>query len=812
MSNVSRVERYSKFLVTTLSLTCGHLPVGSSWLYLGTDKGNVNFVNVQRFTTSGYVINWNKAIDLSQSSHPGKVIQIAESPQDLNKILIGYSSGFLVLWDLKTKQGDARFKHTDSLFSMVWHWDGKSFLTSHNHGLIATWLIRQPQRPVSIICPHGKMRLKILIPYYEPFIIFSGGGRSSGAQTIDNTTQSSIANANLSSASSNNSNPSEIDPNLSPGVVSSSHMLTIKRGKKLVVLQLDHKLVQFTALSSSPYASETMDPYAVAILLQEDLVVIDLLSPNYATFENPYPMDLHSSPVTSCLYLVDCPGDLIPAFYSVSSRRHRTQSGANTEAEIFSNREWPITGGEWHLNNQPFSELIITGHADGSVRFWDSSEVSLSPLYKFRTSKLFGYPSTTTSSRIEAGSTSLSDTKDPNAHYSNILLETENDPFAIRLMHFCPDSRKLLTASNTHTCLLHFSRRETNFETSLIRINISYSIAIVNDFVRSRIFVPCDCGTNDYNFSHFLKYLFHSSALFSLILNGNCFWNLLFFRIRKYSRFLLMDFVTKRLMPNRTPTLPPSSPRPPPSAHRPRPFHPPLTTCNSNHVNPTRQLRGTLLHCLPLSQPLSCSTLLILLKHNFSPFLMLRCFRLYYEMLIRVPSRPFNYCTGRGTTDDNDGISMFLLYCLCVLNTRFMFVVIIFLHVDIQNTQLCKNLSLKQFMFTKKDYFVHSMAAAMAAAAAASQGGPPGSSVFICFHILFLYVLGFSIPSCIPFPYFHSYHIIDAQLFPLSLLLPLFLTPFLFIFLITFCLAVFGQLGSMCNLSHNYIRIKVEYL
>ncbi|VDO87463.1 unnamed protein product, partial [Schistosoma curassoni] len=93
----------------------------------------------------------------SQSSHPGKVIQIAENPQDTNKILIGYSSGFLVLWDLKTKQGDARFKHTDSLYSVVWHWDGKSFLTSHNNGLLATWLIRQPQRPVSVICPHGKV-------------------------------------------------------------------------------------------------------------------------------------------------------------------------------------------------------------------------------------------------------------------------------------------------------------------------------------------------------------------------------------------------------------------------------------------------------------------------------------------------------------------------------------------------------------------------------------------------------------------------------------------------------------------------------
>nr|CAH8871152.1 unnamed protein product [Trichobilharzia regenti] len=471
-------------------LTCGHLPIGSSWLYLGTDKGNVNFVSVQRFATSGYVINWNKAIDLSQSSHPGKVVQIAENPQDSNKILIGYSSGFLVLWDLKTKQADARFKHTDSLYSMAWHWDGKSFLTSHNHGLIATWSIRQPQRPMSIICPHAAgeavpddltnyepIRLVEWLPTRngEPFIIFSGGGRSPGAQTVGNIAQSSVTTTNVASASSVNSDPSEIDPTFSSPYTSSSyHTLTIKRGKRLVVLQLDHKLIQFTPLCLSPYPSETMDPYAVAILLQEDLVIIDLLSNNYATFENPYPMDLHSSAVTSCLYLVDCPGDLIPAFYSVGNRRHRTQSGTSAEPDVFSNREWPITGGEWGLSYQPFPELIITGHADGSVRFWDASEVTLTPLYKFRTSKLFGNSSFSANNTCETGSTSPSDTKDINAQFSPILLATESDPFAIRYMHFCPESRKLLTASSTHTCLLYFSRREINVETSVMDINMAY--------------------------------------------------------------------------------------------------------------------------------------------------------------------------------------------------------------------------------------------------------------------------------------------------------------------------------------------------
>ncbi len=45
-------------------VTCIHLPFQSKWLYVGTDKGNVYVVSIGPFTLSGYVINWNKAIDL----------------------------------------------------------------------------------------------------------------------------------------------------------------------------------------------------------------------------------------------------------------------------------------------------------------------------------------------------------------------------------------------------------------------------------------------------------------------------------------------------------------------------------------------------------------------------------------------------------------------------------------------------------------------------------------------------------------------------------------------------------------------------
>lgn len=50
-----------------------------------------------------YVINWNKAIELSRKTHPGAIIHLSDCPCDANKLLIGYDSGILVLWDLRSR-------------------------------------------------------------------------------------------------------------------------------------------------------------------------------------------------------------------------------------------------------------------------------------------------------------------------------------------------------------------------------------------------------------------------------------------------------------------------------------------------------------------------------------------------------------------------------------------------------------------------------------------------------------------------------------------------------------------------------------
>lgn len=97
------------------------------------------------------------------------------------------------------------------------------------------------------------------------------------------------------------------------------------------------------------------EPFAIIALLQNDLVVMDLQTAGFPCLENPYPMDIHESPVTCCSYLADCPADLIPAFYSVGRAGSLKRQG-------FSDMDWPITGGTWSAQACSYAEVILTGY------------------------------------------------------------------------------------------------------------------------------------------------------------------------------------------------------------------------------------------------------------------------------------------------------------------------------------------------------------------------------------------------------------------------------------------------------------------
>ncbi|KTG32154.1 hypothetical protein cypCar_00012846 [Cyprinus carpio] len=313
-----------------------------------------------------------------------------------------------------------------AIHSVAWHHEGKQFICSHSDGTLTIWNIKSPAKPAQTITPHGKQpkdgkkpepcKPILKVEYKttragDPFMIFSGG--------------------------------------LSYDTVGRRPCLTVMHGKSTAVLEMDYPIVDFLTLCETPYPNDFQEPYAVVVLLEKDLVVIDLAQNGYPIFENPYPMMIHESPVTCCEYLADCPVDLIPALYSVGSRQKR---------QGYSKKEWPISGGNWGLGTQSYPEIIITGHADGSVKFWDASAIMLQVLYKLKTAKVFE------KARCKE--------EKPNTEI------VDEDPFAIQLMSWCPESRMLCVAGvSAHVIIYRFSKQEITTEVvQLLEVRLQYEL------------------------------------------------------------------------------------------------------------------------------------------------------------------------------------------------------------------------------------------------------------------------------------------------------------------------------------------------
>ncbi|KFW61628.1 Syntaxin-binding protein 5-like, partial [Pygoscelis adeliae] len=406
-------------------ITYCHLPFQSKWLYVGTERGNTHIVNIESFILSGYVIMWNKAIELSTKTHPGPVVHLSDSPRDEGKLLIGYENGTVVLWDLRSKRADLRAYYDEAIHSVAWHHEGKQFMCSHSDGSLTLWNLKSPNRPFQTTIPHGKIQRDgkkpesckpILKVEYktcknsEPFVIFSGG--------------------------------------LSYDKACRRPSLTIMHGKAITVLEMDHPIVDFLTFCETPYPNEFQEPYAVVVLLEKDLIVVDLTQSNFPIFENPYPIDIHESPVTCTEYFADCPPDLIPVLYSV---------GAKHKKQGYSNKEWPISGGAWNLGAQTYPEIIITGHADGSVKFWDASAITLQMLYKLKTSKVFE------KQKLGEGKAT-----------AEIV---EEDPFAVQMMYWCPESRIFCVAGvSAYVVVYRFSKHEVNTEIASLEVRLQYEV------------------------------------------------------------------------------------------------------------------------------------------------------------------------------------------------------------------------------------------------------------------------------------------------------------------------------------------------
>ncbi|CAP33294.1 LOW QUALITY PROTEIN: Protein CBR-TOM-1, partial [Caenorhabditis briggsae] len=377
------------------SVSCIHLPVAAKWLYIGTDKGNVYFLCLNSFLLSPYVINWNKAIDLSCRVHPGPVRQLAVSPAENTKLLIVYDKGIVVQWNLANKEVD-RYPLDPPIKSVNWHFDGRQVLTGNVDGSISLYGNKKASEPIQRTTPHGSGPCRPIqqvewkhMSENESIIMFSGG-----MPTDDGLPMPALT--------------------------------ILKGGKSATVLEMDWPIIQFIPLNQNIWNSIPQCPHSVAVLLKHDFMVLDLNQQGHPVIESPHAMNIHESPVTCVSYYSDCPLDLIGALTLVGTKQRNKE---------FSTRSWPVTGGLGRECATGHQELVVTGHKDGSLKFWQETGEHLQILYKLKSSSHF--------ERLEEMETS-----DKVSH-------------AVKYIELCLESRQLLVAGiSGQVTLFRFTKQE----------------------------------------------------------------------------------------------------------------------------------------------------------------------------------------------------------------------------------------------------------------------------------------------------------------------------------------------------------------
>ncbi|XP_050561055.1 lethal(2) giant larvae protein isoform X4 [Spodoptera frugiperda] len=343
-------------------------------LLIGTEGGNIYNLDLNTFTVTEDVIYQDVVMQNCPEDfkiNPGAVEAICEHPKVPSRLLIGYNRGLVVLWDRIAAAPTHTFVSNQQLESLCWNDEGEHFTSSHNDGSYVTWEVAgaASDRPLKEpITPYGPYPCKAISKILN--------------RTSVDGDEITIYAGGMPRAS-----------------YSDKYTVTVQQGEKHVAFDFTSRVIDFFTTTPVPpdgvplqedrpdtpaqIQLQTVNQVAAAlvVLAEEELVVIDLCDEKWRPLRLPYLVSIHASAVTTA-QLVD---NVAASVYD-----NIVAAGQQQSENVYSESAWPISGGcvegEGAVAER---QLLLTGHEDGSVRFWDVSGVAMTPLYKYTTAHLF---------------------------------------------------------------------------------------------------------------------------------------------------------------------------------------------------------------------------------------------------------------------------------------------------------------------------------------------------------------------------------------------------------------------------------------
>lgn len=389
------------------------LSMKTNRLYLGTEGGNIYLLDINSFELQEYIIYQDvvmQSVQEESKTNAGSVEAIQEHPEDANKILIGYKKGLVVLWNHERCSVQAAFTvqssdQSQEVESVSWHSDGTKFISAHSDGSLTKWTVEGSPEIPKAVTPLGPFPCKAItkVEWSSTSVFFSGG--MPRASYGDRHCVSLIQDANLVDGGDNTP---QVAFDFSSRVVD---FFTVKKGD---------------------------EPAFLVVLCEEELVVIDLKTKEtgFPTFMKPYLVCLHSSPITCSSHSHNCPTSLFQQIEKAGTKQLESD---------FSQEIWPISGGKTLVEDCDTKDILVTGHEDGSVNFWDVSQLEMRLIYTLQTAKYFvgeheGNDSETRETEEEVWP--------PFKKVGNYCPYSDDPRFAVTKIMFCATSKTLTVAGN----------------------------------------------------------------------------------------------------------------------------------------------------------------------------------------------------------------------------------------------------------------------------------------------------------------------------------------------------------------------------
>ncbi|KAH8409541.1 hypothetical protein KR222_008146 [Zaprionus bogoriensis] len=376
-------------------------------VWIGTEGGNIYQFDLKTFSLREPVIYHDVVLEQVPSTYklnPGAIEFIAQLPNALNKLLIAYNRGLCVLWNLETSAVERAYiapGHGQSVGLHV-NTTGTEFSWYHADGSYANWNIASGEPPQNInYVPYGPDPCKSINRLFkgrrggDDIIVFSGG-----------MPRSAYGDHNCVSVHASD-------------------------GQK-ICLDFTSKVVDFFVT----YKEKSDSVQVLIVLLEEELCAYDLTDVKVSAIKSPYLHSVHASAVT-CNYLAS----------QVTNEIYERILRAGDEQDLdYSSIDWPITGGLLSESFQSHAneiEILLTGHEDGSVKFWDCSGVLLKPIFNFKTASIFGHENQ--DDEHADASMEQVDEGEPPFRKSGLFDPYSDDPrLAVKKIAFCPKTGQLI--------------------------------------------------------------------------------------------------------------------------------------------------------------------------------------------------------------------------------------------------------------------------------------------------------------------------------------------------------------------------------